>query len=312
MTGRSESEDESPDLRATICAICGPSVPATLLYEANFAPSDLTPDVFSARRLPDRIHYQMVRCTRCGLVRSDPVLDSESLRRLYAESSFDYGTEVGGLRATYGRYLAKAQKLGGSEGSLLEVGAGNGFFLEEARRRGYKLVRGVEPSTSAVQDADPRIRPNLVCDVMRRGLFEDSEFDAVCLFQVFDHLPDPGAVLDACMQVLRPGGVLLCLNHNITAASALILKEHSPIVDIEHTYLYSPGTMKQIFHQHGYRVLEQGRVYNTLSLTYLTHLMPMPGQLRRLTNRMMEATGLGRLQVRAPLGNLYLIAQKPG
>lgn len=285
---------------------------ATRLYEANFAPSDLTPDVFSARRLPDQIHYRMVRCSRCGLIRSDPVLDSETLHRLYAGSSFDYGSEVGGLRSTYGRYLAKALQLGGSQSSLLEVGSGNGFFLEEALARGYKLVRGVEPSTSAVQSADPRIRPNLVCDVMRRGLFEDNQFDAVCMFQVFDHVPDPGAVLDACMQVLRPGGVLLCLNHNVRAASAQILKERSPIIDIEHTYLYSPATMKRIFHQHGYRVLEQGSVYNTLSLTYLTHLMPLPGNLRRPTDRVMQATGLGRRQVRAPLGNLYLIAQKPG
>ena len=41
----------------------------------------------------------------CGLVRSDPVLDAEALAGLYRASSFDYGEELEGIRATYGAAL---------------------------------------------------------------------------------------------------------------------------------------------------------------------------------------------------------------
>ena len=74
----------------TACAICGAGAPSKELYAANFSVDDITPARFSARRLPDRIHYRMVRCLQCGLVRSDPVLDEATLGHLYAESTFDY------------------------------------------------------------------------------------------------------------------------------------------------------------------------------------------------------------------------------
>lgn len=282
------------------------------LYPASVTLSDLTPGVFSARRLPDRIHYRMVRCLECGLVRSDPVIESDRLRELYVESSFDYGSEVDDLRSTYGRYLEKLRRRGGEQHAILEVGCGNGFFLEEALGHGYETVSGVEPSTAAVASAGPRVRPNIVCDVMRPGLLPDAAFDAVCLFQTFDHLPDPGAVLDASMQALRPGGLLLCLNHDVQAISARLLGERSPIIDVEHTYLYSPETMARIFTMHGYRIVEQGRVYNTTSLSYLIHLLPLPLRAKRTLTRVVRAARLERIRLRLPLGNLYLIAEKPG
>ena len=107
-----ETGGEAPGFRSTACAICGPGTASTLLYRASVAPSDLTPGVFSARRLPDRVHYQMVRCVTCGLVRSDPVVESDRLRQLYGESTFDYASEVDDLRSTYGRYLEKLRRRG--------------------------------------------------------------------------------------------------------------------------------------------------------------------------------------------------------
>jgi SAM-dependent methyltransferase len=253
----------------------------------------------------------MVRCVRCGLVRSDPAVDADTLRRLYGESTFDYSAEVGDLRSTYGRYLEKLRRRGAQQRAILEIGAGNGFFLEEALGHGYEEVRGVEPSTAAIASADPRIRPNIVCDTMRAGLFPENEFDAVCLFQTLDHLPDPGAVLDAAMQALRPGGLLLSLNHNVQAVSARLLGERSPIIDVEHTYLFSPETMARIVSLHGYAIVELGRAFNTVSVRYLIHLFPFPGRAKRRLASLARATGLDTVSLRLPLGNLYLIAKKP-
>jgi SAM-dependent methyltransferase len=294
----------------THCAICGPGVPAKELYAANFGIDDITPARFSARRLPDRVHYRMVRCTRCGLVRSDPVLDEATLGHLYAESTFDYEAETANLKATYGRYLARVRALGGRQESLLEIGCGDGFFLEQALTQGYARVRGVEPSAAAISGASPRVRDQIVCDVMRPGLFSDGEFDAVCLFQVFDHVPHPELVLDACRAVLRPGGLILCLNHNVESVSAHLMGERSPIIDIEHTYLYSPSTMRRIFAAGGFKVLEQGHVNNTYSVSYMTHLMPVPARVKALALGALSRSRLGRVSIPVPLGNLYLIGSR--
>src|SRR6202034_3836030 len=95
-----------PEMCATRCAICEREGNAAERWPATFDPGAFNARVFSARRLPDRVHYRMVTCNTCGLVRSDPVASEELLASLYASSSFDYGQEVDSIQATYGRALS--------------------------------------------------------------------------------------------------------------------------------------------------------------------------------------------------------------
>ena len=47
--------------------------------------------------------------------------------------------------------------------------------------------------------------------------FEDGSFDAIYSFNVFEHLPDPAAVLDESKRILRPGGVIFAHAHLFTS-----------------------------------------------------------------------------------------------
>ena len=242
-----------PEMLSTRCAICGTYNNSMELYPANFDWSAFSPSVFSARRLPDRIHYCVVKCRQCGLVRSDPIVDPVMLGRLYRQSAVTYTEEAANIRDTYGRCLLELNAFGVRKRSLMEIGCGNGFFLEEALEQGYESVFGVEPSQSAVESASRRVRPGIICDVMRPSLFSHEQFDVICMFQVLDHIPDPATLLDECLKILRPGGLILCLNHNVSALSARLMRSHSPIIDIEHTFLYSPTTAARLFEEGGVR-----------------------------------------------------------
>jgi len=296
-------------LTPTACAVCETFGNATEMYPPTYDDASFNERIFSARRLPDAIHYRIVRCNRCGLVRSDPAADQATLSGLYERSTFDYGSEVPNLRRTYARYLAKAQA-GALGRSYLEIGCGNGFMLEEALARGYETVRGVEPSRGAVEAASPSIRDRIVVDIMRPGLFGPGEFDTACMFQVFDHLPQPGALLDQIHTVLTRRGVLLCFNHNVNALSARVLGERSPIVDIEHCYLYSPETMKLMLERHGFEVMEVGPASNTLSLRHLLHLLPGPPRMKRGLTAIAQRLRVAQLSMRMSLGNLYIVGRR--
>ncbi len=298
-------------LEPTACAICGTLGNCAEVYPANFGMEAFNPQTFSARRLPDRIHYRLVRCRSCGLLRSDPVADAETLSRLYARSAQTYDRELANLQLTYGRYLARLARHHPGKGAFLEIGCGNGFVLEEALAQGYTEVRGVEPSAQAVEKAGSKVRAQIVCDIFRPGLFAADQFDAAGLFQVFDHLPDPNAALAECYRILKPGGLVLGLNHNAAALSARWMGERSPIVDIEHTYLYDPHTMARIFQKHGFQVVESGPVYNHYSLQYLFQLVPLAGGLKLAALNVLKKSGLGRLRIGLPLGNLYQSARQP-
>jgi SAM-dependent methyltransferase len=299
-------------LAPTRCAICGSPGNASEIYSARLAPDAFSTEVFSARRLPDGLHYRLVRCLSCGLVRSDPAADPERIARIYERSTFDYGGEVENLATTYGGYLRDLERFGARRGSLLEIGCGNGFFLEEALRQGYADAHGVEPSSEAVARASAAIRQRIVVGVIRPGLFPAESFDVICLFQVLDHFPDPAAVLDECLTMLKPGGLVLCLNHNVDAVSARLLGEESPIVDVEHTYLFGPRTLRLLFERLGFRVERVAAAWNRYSLRYLFRLLPLPGFLKKPLLALLGGGALGRVSLSVPLGNVYAIARKPG
>ena len=122
----------APTLRPTACAICRQTGNVRQLYAANFGAEAFNPEVFSARRRPDRIHYRMVCCAACGRVRSDPTAETGLMEKLYAQSQINYEAQVEDLRKTYGRYLDYLSRYGGQKGALLEIGCGTGFFLREA------------------------------------------------------------------------------------------------------------------------------------------------------------------------------------
>jgi SAM-dependent methyltransferase len=303
---------ETPELFPTQCAICGTFGNATELYPANFDWRALNPAVFSARRLPDRIHYRMVKCNTCALLRSDPIAKPELLAQLYKESKFTYKTEVADLTRTYGRYLASLKRYPAGRDALLEIGCGNGFFLEEALNQGYANVFGVEPSQDAVTRARPEIRKNIICDIMRKGLFEEEQFDVICMFQVLDHIADPASLLEECVRLLKPGGLLLILNHNIQAVSAKIMRERSPIIDIEHTYLYSPDTISLLLSNHKILIRNIASAYNTYPLQYLLSLVPFWAPAKKALLSFLGNTFIGRIQMSVPLGNMVVVAQRLG
>lgn len=291
------------------CAICEKDF-YTVLYKANFDIGKLDEKTFSARRLPDRVHFQIVRCKICGLLYSTPVLEYEKLENLYKKSFVDYNEHIGNLKKTYGYYLKQLETYGAKKGTLLEIGCGNGFFLEEVLNQGYKEVYGVEPGEKSASAAKAHIKKNITVSMFRQGLFKKNFFDVICCFQTLDHLPDPNSVLKECFSLLKKGGYVLFLNHDAGFIGAKLLGERSPIIDIEHTYLYDKKTMRMIFEKHGFDVMRVESSFNIHYISYWIRLFPLPNSLKLFMINILRFLRLDKLQVKIHPGNIVLIAKK--
>lgn len=297
----------------TPCAICGTLDNATEVYPAYLSGEDLDEKAFSARRFyNEKIHFRMARCNACGLLRSDPVVDGEVYESLYKKSTVTYDAHMENLNRTYGYYLKKAEKYLPQKGSLLEIGCGNGFFLEEALRQGYKTVAGVEPGEPSIAKARADIRPFIKQGMFSKEMFANQKFDCICIFQTLDHLIDPNKVISDAYAILNPGGIIISINHNEKALTAKIFGEKSPIIDIEHTYLYNPKTMRTIFEKNGF-VVEKIFYPKSLHYTgYLFSLLPIrPVGLKKAVHSFLDFTRISRIPLFIPLGNLGVVARKP-
>jgi 2-polyprenyl-3-methyl-5-hydroxy-6-metoxy-1,4-benzoquinol methylase len=296
----------------TKCAICRTVGDATEIYPAKLTGEILDDKAFSARRFYDKkIHFRMASCNSCGLLRSDPIVDPKTYAELYLNSAFTYEDQVDNLIATYGHYLKKVEKYVPSKGTLLEIGCGNGFFLEEALHQGYAEVWGVEPSDHAIGKASGTVRPHVKQGMFTQSMFVKNMFDCICIFQTLDHFLDPAQVLADALAILKPGGVLLAINHNLNAISAKVLGEKSPIIDIEHTYLYTPKTARVLFQKTGFEVLQILPSCSHHSLGYLFSLLPVqPIKLKKLLHSLLEVTRLARVPLLVPIGNIAIIARR--
>jgi len=288
-------------MKTQFCPICGLQAAKKELYPQNFKISQINHKIFSARRLPDGLHYRIVKCSQCGLVFSDPILNQNQISHLYNQSFFTYQDRVNDLAKTYGYYLKRLENYQVNKDKLLEIGCGNGFFLEEAKRQGYQSVCGVEPSADAIHQAPLSIRRQIKHAVFNQKIFAKNSFDVISFFQTFDHIGDPNQFLKDCYYCLKPGGLILAINHNVDSLQSKILKEHSPIIDIEHTYLYNLKTIRLIFQKNKFQVIKTGSTFNIYPVNYIFHLLSLPKGL-------MPKIGL---KLKIKLGNLMLVGKKP-
>lgn len=292
----------------TKCANCKTYGKSKIKYKSTVESESFTPEIFSARRIPDKKHYQWVICIKCGLYRSDPISDID-LDELYKVSTFDYSTELHGLRNSYRKIVYKTCPNPKGK-SIVEIGGGNGFFLEEAQEMGFTELTEIEPSLSAFESAHKTLKPYFIVDMLRDGLVPNNSVDTVVIFHVLDHLPDPVVVLNLIYKMLKPGGSICIAVHNVNSISAKVLGNKSPIFDVEHTYLYSKKTIKELLKKSEFKSIKVHHYKNSYSLAYLVHLIPLNRSIKIKVLNSKFGEKLRSLRITVPLGNMWAAGYK--
>lgn len=160
--------------------------------------------------------FDVIDCESCGFRHIIPLPEEDELRELYRH---DYHVKDKPLMLSHqledrewldvgnDARLEKIEELLGRVGSILDIGCGNGFFLQQAAERGWQ-ARGVEPSEKAAEYARSQ-GLNVECAAFDQKCAAGTDrFDAVHLGDVLEHLPDPAAMLDLCRSILHPGGII--------------------------------------------------------------------------------------------------------
>ncbi len=100
----------------------------------------------------------------------------------------------------------------GAELTLLDVGCGEGFTLPFFAKRGWRVL-GADHSDFALRQHHPEYAGNFECggfiDVLSRLEKRGDKFTVVWLDNVLEHVREPLALLQGCIRVTAPDGLLL-------------------------------------------------------------------------------------------------------
>lgn len=151
------------------------------------------------------------RCTNCGLLATTFFLKNQAnMQELYdvtPENEAEYRKYYLASRLQFYKRILSDLKPFCKMARLLEIGSSYGYFLEMASRAGWE-AEGVEISKYACDVARSR-----GCKVHQESLLSvqllPESYDVVVMWDVIEHLPNVGPIVERCATLLRPGGALI-------------------------------------------------------------------------------------------------------
>jgi SAM-dependent methyltransferase len=164
--------------------------------------------------------FELVRCERCG----SAVTVGEASEDLHDSGAYSadaprlHRLALPLLNAFDRHRLALLRQLVKPPASLLDVGAGRGRFVINARTAGYD-ARGIEPSARGAMAAADLGAPVRQASLERAEL-EPASLDAAIVWHVLEHLDNPGAALADLRHALKPAGALLVGVPNLSSLQA--------------------------------------------------------------------------------------------
>ena len=199
--------------------------------------------------------YVLYHCNGCDVVFSDPMKSEAS----FYENSMDYQLRdrliMDPIKWDFRWDMLEFLKNPPRErGSLLDIGCGTGYFVKRAQSLGYS-AHGIETNSRSVESGRRFFGLETIHATDLGGFIDKlpgSRFNVVSLFQVLEHLEDPGHLLEEAKQVMAEESVLVI---------AVPLRERWPDTSgtdgdypPHHLTRWSLKSLEYILDKHGYRI----------------------------------------------------------
>lgn len=293
------------------CPVCEADQSNSKVFlKENYDKSRLSGFSFASRKMPEYMNYELRKCNVCELVYAISSTQPTNLIEAYQEADYDSSEEADQAAKTYITELCKSIGDTTHLKSALEIGAGNGAFLQCLKKIGIETVVGIEPSLKAIATAASDCRDNLIPGEFKGEDFPPNSFDLICCFMTLEHVYNPKKLVDEAFSLLKPGGYFVCVTHDYQSLINRLMGKKSPIIDIEHLQLFCKRSINQLLSNAGFCRVVSSNFCNTYSIKYWIKLFPIPNFLKLHLIKNNSVKPLLDIPLSLNVGNQISVGQK--
>jgi SAM-dependent methyltransferase len=297
------------------CPLCGDpqfEIVKTSKYAEGVGEAELR-QAYSASS-NHRLLDQVVSCRSCSFHYVNPRPSPELIIEGYAaaeDETFVAQNEgrVRGFQKTLGAVLRRKGMRNGSGLKYLDIGCAGGASLVAAKSLGFEPV-GVEPSRWMADYGRRTYGVEIHDGILERGMFPPSSFDFVTMWDVLEHVPEPGAVLRLVHELLTPNGAFVLTYPDFKGVMSRILGDRWPFWLSVHLLYYDRKTISRQLAACEFQTDAFMPFWPVLELGYILEraavYVPPAGWLRSLA----RTAGLDRVRVPFNMSQTVVIARK--
>lgn len=222
--------------------------------------------------------YAIVRCPGCTLLFRRDLPSQAELDEIYGLEYFrgdatgylDYVADADLHRAAARNRLDLLERLV-VRGTLLDVGAAAGFFVDEACSRGWEAL-GIDVSEPMVEWGRETLDIPLERATLAEADVKAESLDALTMWDYIEHSLDPAADLRRARELLRPGGVLALSTGDAAAPVARLSGSRWHLLTPRHhNFFFTAATLTELLARSGFEVVSVDHRGGRYPLRYLVH-----------------------------------------
>lgn len=215
--------------------------------------------------------FPVVRCESCGSAYLPFRPDRQEIGAFYPKEYLPHEW----ARQSNRRWLSRADYRYGltkrcrvlmrhrAPGRLLDVGCATGEFLARARELGWEPY-GVDLSEHAVRYAREHWRLEVSTGELEDVPYPDGFFDAITLWNVFEHLYAPLESVERMGRLLAPSGIVVMTVPNLGSLDIELFGSAWAGYDVpRHLHVFSLPALRRAFDERGFEVVDTRCLYGS-------------------------------------------------
>ena len=218
-------------------------------------------------------NWDIGECSYCGFARIDPLPLQDTRAEQYCEGmvcernirkrsilrslakNVKYFFRELTSRDKSSIFYAKLRKNLPSKARILDIGCGDGTFLDLAKKR--FVCTGVEISDYLVSHARKKENMKIIESGFQEADFKGDRYDGITMISLLEHLDKPLETVKKCLDLLNKNGILFLKTVNYSSLNRIIAgTDWAGFRPPDHIVYFNPSNLRLLLSKAGFRKIK--------------------------------------------------------